>query len=153
MYRPSTPKKVAVISALVEGCSVRSTSRLTGVAKGTILRLLASVGEACVRYHDEHVRRLKCRRIQCDEIWSFVGAKAKNATDDQKVAGWGDAWTWVGMDADTKLVASYLVGPRTPPMAYEFMKDLAARVDGHTQLTTDGLYWYVDAVDHAFGTE
>jgi hypothetical protein len=153
MNRLSIAKRVAVISALVEGCSVRSTSRLTGVAKGTILRLLADVGDACARFHDQHVRDLKCRRIQCDEIWSFVGAKAKNATDEQKAAGWGDAWTWVGMDADTKLVASYMVAPRVPPAAYEFMKDLASRVSGHTQLTTDGLFWYVDAVDHAFGTE
>src|SRR5690349_14497459 len=140
MNRLPLAKRVAVISALVEGCSVRSTSRLTGVAKGTILRLLADVGEACARFHGEHVRGLKCRRIQCDEIWSFVGAKAKNATPEQKAAGWGDAWTWIGLDADTKLVVSYMVAPRVPPMAYEFMKDQASRVSGHTQLTTDGLY-------------
>src|ERR1700681_4165344 len=110
MNRLPMSKRVAVVSALVEGCSVRSTSRLTGVAKGTILRLLADVGTACADYHDTIVRGLKCRRIQCDEIWSFVGAKAKNVSDDKKLDGWGDAWTWVGIDAGTKLVASYMVG-------------------------------------------
>jgi IS1 family transposase len=153
MNRLPLAKRVAVISALVEGCSVRSTSRLTGVAKGTILRLLADVGDACAEFHDKTVRNLKCRRIQCDEIWSFVGAKQKHATEAQQAKGWGDLWTWTGLDADTKLMVSYLIGPRTPPMAYEFVNDLAARVNGRTQLTTDGLYWYVDAVDHAFGTE
>lgn len=153
MNRLSTSKKVAVISALVEGCSVRSTSRLTGVAKGTILRLLASVGAACAEYHDRTVRGIKCRRVQCDEIWSFVGSKAKNTTPEKKAIGCGDAWTWTGLDADTKLMVSYMVGLRTPPMAYEFMKDLASRVAGRTQMTTDGLHWYVDAVDHAFGID
>jgi len=98
MNRLPIAKPVAVISALVEGCSVRSTSRLTGLAKGTILRLLGDVGDVCARYHDETVRGLNCRPIQCDEIWSFVGAKEKHASDEQKAAGWatrgrGPAWT------------------------------------------------------------
>jgi IS1 family transposase len=91
--------------------------------------------------------------VQVDEIWQFVGAKAKNASQEQKAEGWGDCWTWVGIDADTKLIVSYRVGPRTPPMAYEFMKDLASRLATKVQLTTDGLYWYADAVDKAFGID
>ena len=96
-------------------------------------------------YHDEHVRNLKARRLQADEIWSFVGAKQKNVPEE-KADVWGDIWTWTGIDADTRLMVSYMVGPRTIPMAYEFMEDLASRVVGHMQLTTDGLSWYLDDI-------
>jgi IS1 family transposase len=153
MNRLSTSKKVAVISALVEGCSIRSTSRMTGVAKGTILRLLAEVGTACAAYHDKTVRGLTSKRIQCDEIWSFVGAKQKNATDEQKNAGWGDAWTWTGMDADTKLMISWLVGGRAQGDANIFMHDVASRLTNRVQLTTDGNAVYFVAVDRAFGVD
>src|SRR6266545_3914952 len=106
MNRLSLAKRVQVISALVEGCSVRSTSRLTGVAKNTILRLLADVATACTEYQDRVLRRLSCKRIQCDEIWSFVYAKAKNVPEKMRGArGVGDVWTWAAIDADTKLVA------------------------------------------------
>jgi IS1 family transposase len=94
----------------------------------------------------------QARRLQADEIWSFVGAKQKNVPAE-KAGKWGDLWTWTGIDADSKLIVSYMVGPRTPPMAYEFMKDMASRVVRYTQITTDGLYWYVDAVDNAFGID
>jgi len=138
----------------VEGSSVRSTVRMTGISIPTVLKLLADIGPVCRQYHDEHVRGLKSRRVQCDEIWQFCYAKAKNVPADKKgTFGYGDVWTWVAIDADTKLVPSYMVGPRTPPMAYEFMKDVASRIVSHVQLTTDGLYWYVDAVDHAFGID
>lgn len=153
MNRLSTSKKVAVISALVEGCSVRATSRLTGVAKGTILRLLATVGTACAEYHDKTVRGLASKRVQCDEIWSFIGAKQKNATDDQKAAGWGDAWTWTGLDADTKLMISWLVGGRGQRDADTFMADVASRLTNRVQLTTDGNAVYLVAVDRAFGVD
>src|ERR1700694_5995257 len=107
----SIAKKVAVISALVEGCSVRSTSRLTGVAKGTILRLLASVGQACAEYQDAAIRNVAAKRIQIDEIWSFVGAKQKNVTAGNAARGAiGDVWTFVAIEAQSKLVLSWLVG-------------------------------------------
>ena len=128
MNRLTTAKRVAVVAALVEGNSVRATARMTDVSKPTILKLLSELGDACATYHDEHVRGLKCQRVQADEIWSFIGAKAKNVSEEQMAAGWGDCWTWTGIDADTKLIVSYMVGPRTPPMAYEFMKDLATRI-------------------------
>src|SRR5712671_4609070 len=108
MNRLSTDKKIAVISALVEGCSVRSTVRLTGVAKGTILRLLAEVGTACAEFHNAMVRNVPAQRIQIDEIWSFVGAKQKNVTPEMAADRvCGDAWTFVALDADTKLVISW----------------------------------------------
>jgi len=152
MNQLSTAARAKVVAVLVEGNSLRATARITGVARMTIEKLLRDLGEACARYHAEHVRGIKSRRIQCDEIWSFVGAKAKNVPES-KHGLWGDCWTWTALDADTKLMVSYMVGPRTPPMAYEFMKDVAARVAGPVQLTTDGLYWYIDAVDHAFGID
>jgi IS1 family transposase len=147
-------KRVAVVSALVEGNSLRSTCRMTGVAMNTVLKLLADLGEACAEYHETHVRNVAAKRIQCDEIWQYVYAKAKNVPEDkQNTFGFGDVWTWTALDADTKLMVSYMVGPRTPNMAYELMKDVAERVTGKVQLTTDGLYWYPHAVESAFGID
>src|ERR1700733_591198 len=141
MNRLPMSKRVAVVSALVEGNSLRSTCRMTGVAMNTALKLLADLGEACAQFHEEHVRNVRAKRIQCDEIWQFVYAKAKNVPEEkQGIFGFGDVWTWTAIDADTKLMVSYLVGARTPHMAYELMKDVAARLDGRVQLTTDGLY-------------
>src|ERR1700736_3202409 len=109
----STSKKVAVVSALVEGCSVRATSRLTGVSKGAILRLLAAVGAACAKYQDDVIRNVAAKRIQIDEIWSFVGCKQKHVTAENSARGAvGDVWTFVAIDAQTKLVLSWLVGLR-----------------------------------------
>ncbi len=155
MNRLTTAKRVAVISALVEGCSVRSTSRLTGVAKGTILRLLADVGSACARYQDTAIRNVPARRVQIDEIWSFVGCKKKNLTPDiiERNPHAGDAWTFVAIDAQTKLVLSWLVGTRDTGCATEFMQDVAARLANRIQLTTDGHRMYLSAVEDAFGTE
>jgi IS1 family transposase len=148
------PKRVAVVSALVEGNSLRSTCRMTGVAMNTVLKLLAELGEACATFHDEHVRNVTAKRIQCDEIWQFVYAKAKNVPElMQGVFGFGDVWTWTAIDADTKLMVSYMVGPRNPHMAFELMKDVASRLAGKVQLTTDGLYWYPHAVENAFGID
>src|SRR5205814_2033763 len=113
MNKLTTDKRVAVISALVEGCSVRATSRLTGVAKGTILRLLATVGTACAKYQDETIRNVSARRVQIDEIWSFVGCKQKQVTPEKAAQGkLGDVWTFVAIEAQTKLVLSWLVGLR-----------------------------------------
>jgi len=153
MNRLSTAKRVAVISALVEGCSVRSTSRLTGVAKGTILRLLADVGRACAAYQDTAIRNVPARRVQIDEIWSFVACKQKNVTDEilERSSKAGDAWTFVAIDPQTKLVLSWLVGTRDTGCATEFMQDVAGRLVNRIQLTTDGHRMYLSAVEDAFG--
>jgi len=124
---------------------------MTGVAKNTVVKLLADMGEACANFHDQHVRNLRVRRLQCDEIWCFVGCKKKNATVEQKAEGWGDIWTWVAIDADSKLVVSYLVGGRDSGWAHDFMQDCASRIRGRVQLTTDGHKAYLDAVEDAFG--
>jgi IS1 family transposase len=149
----STEKKVAVISALVEGCSVRSTSRLTGVAKGTILRLLAEVGTACAEYQDRIIRNVTAAQVQVDEIWSFCYAKQKNATAKMFENGGfaGDIWTFVAIDPQTKLVISWLVGGRDAGCATEFLQDVASRIANRIQLTTDGHRMYLKAVPDAFG--
>jgi len=145
-------KRVAVISALVEGCSVRSTSRLTGVAKGTILRLLTNVGEACARYQAETIRNVAAKRVQIDEIWSFVGAKQKNVTSENAARGAvGDVWTFVAIDAQSKLVLSWLIGLRDAGCATDFLQDVASRLSNRIQLTTDGHKMYLSAVEDAFG--
>jgi IS1 family transposase len=152
MNQLSTEKRTAVVAALIEGNSLRGTARLTGVARMTIEKLLRDLGIACAAYHDAHVRSLKSQRIQCDEIWSFVGAKAKNVPQ-QKRGEWGDVWTWTAIDADTKLVVSYRVGQRTAMDAYDFMQDVAARLTNRVQLTTDQYKVYLNAVDYAFGVD
>jgi IS1 family transposase len=127
---------------------------MTGVAKGTILSLLAKVGTACAEFHDRTVRGIKTRRIQCDEIWQFCYAKEKNVPEDKKGQfGYGDTWTWTAVDADTKLTVSYLVGTRDAGSAYHFMHDLAGRLTSRVQLTTDGHRVYLDAVENAFGAD
>src|SRR6185295_14860379 len=120
-------KRVAVVSALVEGNSIRATARMTDVSKPTILKLLAALGTACAAFHNAHVRNLRSQRIQCDEIWQFVGAKAKNVPEEKK-GEWGDCWTWTALDPDSKLIVSWLVGQRTQACAYDFMHDVAARL-------------------------
>ena len=148
----SFEKKVAVLSALVEGCSVRSTVRLTGVSKGAVLRLLVSVGAACTEYHERAVRNVTAKRVQVDEIWSFVGRKQKNVTEAKMEAGiCGDVWTFTAIDADTKLVISWLVGGRDAGCAAHFLQDVAARLANRIQLTTDGHKMYLTAVPDAFG--
>ena len=153
MNRLSIEKRVRVISALVEGSSINAIVRMTGVAKHTVLDLLEDVGCACAAYHHRHVRGLRARRIQCDEIWQFVGAKAKNATPEQKAAGWGDAWTWVALDADTKLCISFLVGGRDTGWATDFAFDIRERVIGRPQITTDAHKPYMAAIEMAFGQD
>src|SRR5262245_1594668 len=147
MNKLTTAKKAAVVSALIEGCSVRATSRLTGVAKGTILRLLASIGTACAQYHDRAIRNLKTVRVQADEILSFCYAKDKNITPTirEKTPRAGDVWTWTAMDADSKLMISWLVGDRNSAAARTFMLDLASRLSNRVQLTTDNYTLYLGA--------
>jgi IS1 family transposase len=153
MNRLSNDERVRVIAALVEGNSIRSTSRMTGIARNTVTKLLVDLGSACMKYPDEHVRDVRVRRLQCDEIWEYVGAKAKNVSAAKKEIGWGDVWTWVGLDADTKLVVSFLVGGRGADWAMDFMNDCASRIVGRVQVTTDGHRAYLEAVEEAFGMD
>jgi IS1 family transposase len=154
MNRLPFSKQVAVVAALVEGNSIRSTSSMTGVAKGTILTLLEDIGTACAAFHDRAVRNVRSRRVQCDEIWQFCYAKEKNVPAALKGQfGYGDVWTWTAVDADTKLTIAYLVGKRDAGCAFEFMQDLAGRLVNRVQLTTDGLRVYLDAVEGAFGCD
>src|SRR5437763_12123263 len=154
MNRLKREKQVQVVAALAEGNSIRATERMTGVSKVTILKLLAALGSACADYQDKALRNLKCRRIQCDEIWCFCYAKEKNVPEKKKGQfGYGDVWTWVAIDADTKLVPSFMVGNRDGQTAKVFIDDLAARLASRVQLTTDGLKVYLEAVEGAFGAD
>jgi len=154
MNRLPLSKKTQVIAALVEGVSVNATARMTGVSKNTILKLLADVGTACADYQDRVLRNLKCKRIQCDEIWQFCYAKEKNVPDDKKgLFGYGDVWTWVAIDADTKLVPSFMLGNRDGLTARMFIDDLKSRLASRVQLTTDGLKAYLNAVEDSFGAD
>jgi IS1 family transposase len=155
MNRLTAAARAQVISCLVEGCSIRSTVRVAGVSKKAVMRLLVDVGAVCAEYQDRVFRNLKSRRVQVDEIWSWIECKARNVTPKIQARNpyAGDVWLWVALDADTKLVLAHRVGDRTPPMAYDFMKDVASRLASRVQLSTDGLYWYVDAVDNAFGID
>lgn len=154
MNKLSYEKRTQVITALVEGCSINSTSRMTGVAKNTILKLLRDVGMACADFQDRVLRDLPCQRIQCDEIWQFCYAKEKNVPAEKKGQfGYGDVWTWVAIDANTKLVPSFMLGNRDGRTARIFIDDLASRLANRIQLTTDGLRVYLDAVEGAFGAD
>jgi IS1 family transposase len=151
MNQLDTSRQVQVIKCLCEGMSIRGTVRLTGVAKNTIVGLLADIGEVCAKLHDRKMRGLKARRIQCDEIWSFVGAKKRNASPEQKAEGWGDVWTWTAIDADTKLCISYLIGGRSLGWATDFTTDIRLRVIGRPQISTDAHKPYLQAIETAFG--
>jgi IS1 family transposase len=153
--RLGTAQRVAVVKALVEGNSVRSTVRLTGVAKNTVQKLVLDLGAACAGYMDEHLRNLPCKHVQCDEIWSFVAAKDKNVTPElrEKNPNAGSVWTWTALCADTKLIIACLVGGRDAGCAHEFMQDVASRLRNRVQLTTDGHKPYLAAVEDAFGAD
>lgn len=147
-------KQKQIVAALAEGNSIRATCRMTGTAKGTVIKLLVRLGKACAEYQDKAFRNLTCKRIQCDEIWAFCYAKEKNVPEDLKGQfGYGDVWTFTALDADTKLVPSWLVGSRNGEDATAFMKDLASRLKNKVQLTTDGHRMYLEAVEDAFGSE
>ena len=151
MNKLSTAERTRIVACMVEGNSMRATCRMTGAAKKTVSKLLVALGTECSAFQDRTLRNLTCKRVQCDEVWAFVGAKEKNATAEQKEKGWGDAWTWTAIDADTKLVPCWLVGTRDAGAAYHFMHDLAARLASRVQLTTDGHKAYLSAVEDAFG--
>jgi len=151
--RLTPAKRRAVVAALVEGNSIRATVRITGVAKNTVAKLLVDLGAACAKYQDETLRNLSSKRLQCDEIWSFCYAKAKNVTEEilEKNADAGDVWTWTALDSDSKLILTWRVGGRTTTDAHEFIADLAGRVSGRVQISTDGLTHYGPAIVAAFG--
>lgn len=148
-------KRTQIVQLLVEGMSLRATSRVADVSINTVTKLLVDIGKACQRFHDETVINVNAKRIECDEIWSFVYAKEKNVerSDKSKEEGAGDVWTWVGIDADSKLVVSFFVGNRDAASANDFMFDIAGRLRNRVQLTTDGFKPYLKAVENAFEDE
>jgi IS1 family transposase len=154
MNRLDSTKRAQAITALVEGNSVRAVARMTGIARNTILSLVVEAGAACAEFQDKALQNLTCKRIQCDEIWQFCYAKDKNVPLDKKGQfGFGSVWTWIALDADTKLICSWMVGNRDAYAAYEFMKDLAGRLANRVQLTSDGHAAYLTAVEAAFGDD
>lgn len=150
MNKLSTEKKVQIISLLVEGNSLRSTSRIADVSINTVTKLLVDTGKACEKFHSENVKNVAAQRVQCDEIWSFVYSKEKNVHGEMP-EGAGDVWTWTAIDSDSKLIISWLVGDRDASAATTFMTDVASRLSNRVQLTTDGHKSYLSAVDAAFG--
>jgi IS1 family transposase len=154
MNRLPHAKRVQVLSLLVEGSSMRSISRVADVSINTVAKLLEDAGRACEAFHDRAVRNVRSKRVQCDEIWSFVYAKQRNVAMAKAAPdGAGDCWTWTALDADHKLIISFLVGGRDAGYAHEFMQDVAARLANRVQMTTDGLRAYLDAVEGAFGAD
>jgi IS1 family transposase len=149
----SLEEKTQVISALVEGNSIRSTERMTGVHRDTIMRLLLRTGENCQRILDEKMQAIRAKNIQVDEIWTFVAKKQKHVNGDANASEIGDQYVFVALDADTKLIPTFAVGKRDGTTAYYFMEDLQRRLAHRVQLTTDGFSQYINAVDDTFGTE
>jgi len=151
MNKLPVAKRAQILGMMVEGVSIRAISRMTGASKNTIVKLLADAGQACSEYQDRTLVNLPCKRLQADEIWSFVYAKQKNVPQEMRGRfGVGDVWTWTALCADTKLVPSWYVGTRDADAAYRFMSDLASRLANRVQLTTDGHHAYLSAVDAAF---
>ena len=153
MNQLATDKRTAIIAALIEGTSINAMCRMTGAAKNTVRKLLKEMGCACAAYHNAMSANLRVRRVQADEIWSFVHGKDKNLTLEQVQSGLGSIWTWKAIDADTKLVISYMLGDRGANTAKAFMQDVASRVRNRIQLTTDGHRVYAEAVEEAFGAD
>ena len=145
-------KRAFVLECLIEGNSMRSTSRLAKVSINTVTKLLVDAGEACAAYHDEVVRGVKSKRVECDEIWSFWYAKQKNVSKAKSAPkGAGDVWTWTALDADSKMILAYEIGDRSAETAYDFMLNLERRIDGRVQLTTDGHTAYIKPIKKVFG--
>ncbi len=151
MNRLTIKDRANILRLLCEGMGINAITRVTDASKNTVLKLLADVGEVCSIYHDVNVRGVKSQRVECDEIWSFCYAKQKNVAAAKSAPdGAGDVWTWTAIDADTKLIISYLVGGRDAEYATEFMLDLKDRLANPVQLTTDGHKAYLQAVEKAF---
>lgn len=154
MRKLSNEKRTQIVAALVEGNSIRSTSRITGCSTNTVLALIKNLGSVCAEYQDEHFKDLPCNRLQIDEVWSFCRMKQKNVPEElQGSFGVGDVWTFTAICADTKLVPSWRVGTRDSETAKEFVQDLSERLKNRIQITSDGHTMYVDAVEQAFGAD
>ncbi len=154
MNRLDREQRSRILHLLCEGSSIRAVTRLTGASKNTVIKLMVEAGKACAAYHDERVRNLKARRIQCDEIWSFCYAKDKNVRHAKAAPdGAGNVWTWTALDADTKLMVTWLVGDRTSSSGVVFLRDLKSRLTNRVQLTTDGHGAYLEATEHTFGDD
>ena len=154
MNQLSRERRAAVVRCLVEGCSIRSTVRITGVAKNTIQKLSRDLGTACFNFQDSMLRDLPCTRIQCDEIWNFCYAKDKNLPDKMRgTPGVGSMWTWTALCDTTKLIVSWRIGARDAENAQLFMADVASRLANRVQLTTDGNMTYLEAIESNFGSE
>ncbi len=154
MNKLSLDRQAQIIKVLCEGNSIRSTARITNSSINTVVKLLKEVGAACLNYHESVMHNLTCKKLQCDEIWSFVYAKAKNVPQEHNGKfGYGDVWTFTAIDADTKLVPCWKVGMRDIDCAYDFIADLRGRLSNRVQLTTDGHKMYLTAVENAFGSE
>ncbi len=152
MRQLPTEKRVMILNMLVEGMSMRAVSRTADVSINTVTKLLVDAGNACAAYHDETVRNVKVKRVECDEIWSFWYAKEKNVAKAKAAPrGAGDVWTWTAIDADTKMILAYEIGDRSAETAYDFINDLSRRIAGRVQLTTDGHTSYLEAVEEIFG--
>jgi IS1 family transposase len=152
MNKLTKTQRAQVLHLLCEGMSIRAVTRLTGISKTTVSKLVVDAGQAAAWYQDRVFQSLACKRLQIDEIWGFVGAKAKNASPEANAAGTaGDAWLWLATDADTKLVPCWHVGNRNANAANEFIDDLASRLTNRVQITTDGHAPYLEAIDTAFG--
>jgi IS1 family transposase len=153
MNRTPLARRTQIINALVEGNSIRSTERMTGTHRDTIMRLLVEAGAGCHAMMDEKMRDLPCRRIEVDEIWAYVGKKQAHMKPGEDRSRLGDQWTFVALDPETKLVPTYRVGKRSRANAVAFMSDLSERLSDRIQLSSDGLATYVDAVERAFGAD
>ncbi|MEW6442582.1 MAG: IS1 family transposase [bacterium] len=153
MNKLRSEKQEAVISALVEGASIRSAERMSGVHRDTIMRLMLRIGNACETLMDVAMRDLPCRHIQVDEVWSYVGKKQRHVLSTDNPNKVGDFWTWVALDSDTKLVPTYKVGKRDSATAHAFIFDLSSRLANRIQISSDALNLYVEAVDAAFGLD
>ncbi len=153
MNKLSLHRRVQIIKCLLDGNSIRGTTRIVECSKNTVVKLLAEIGKACQVYQDKHLRDLKCQRIQLDEIWSFVGKKQRQVKEDDDNTQVGDIWTWTSICADTKLVPSWVIGQRDAEYANAFVSDLAARLSTRVQLTTDGHKPYLEAIEGAFGAD
>ena len=149
----SNDQKTTAIQALIEGNSIRSTERMTGIQRDTIMRLLVRTGDECQRFMSGRIKNVQAQKVQVDEIWTYVFKKQARISVDENAAGIGDQYVFVGIDSDTKLVISHLVGKRDAASCYYFMRDLKDRLATRVQLTTDGFKPYINAVDDTFGTE
>jgi IS1 family transposase len=153
MNRLPLEARAKIVGLMVEGNSLRTISRICGVSINTVSKLLVDIGKGATDFHDQNVRGVRVRRLQCDEIWAFVGAKKKKASAEKEADGWGDVWTWTANDADTKFCLSYLIGGRDAGWAMGFMQDCADRIRGRVQVTTDGHRAYLEAVEGASGID